>query len=185
MSNALPGHLIRGACPWRAPSRFAHDAPSGAFSFGVPREVSLSLRRRLVALALVVPLLLAVAAPVAGGSLGHLTPAPKALNFGKVEVNTASDSTSLWIYNSSKASVFLDAWGFAGPDDDDFDTVPFSAPIACVNYEIIPLAPGESCVWYIYFYPDETGGHQATFWNLWTDFARDFSVSANVRGTAY
>jgi hypothetical protein len=188
MINGLPGHLPRGACRWAIPSRFVQVAPPGAFPW-VAREVSLSLRRRLIALILVFPLALAIAAPVAArGGLGDLTPAPKTINFGKVPVYSSSDFMSLWIYNSSKASVYLLDWGFGGRDSDDFNySVSEGGYNDCVYYqdfETLTLAPGESCVWYLYFAPGEAGGHSATFWNLWYDGARSFTPTANLKGSA-
>jgi hypothetical protein len=85
------------------PSRFAHDAPAGAFSFGVPREVS-----------------------------------------------PCRYTECLYYFAAS-----------------------------------IPLAPGESCVWYLFFRAGEAGGHTATFGNLWNDGTRDFTPIANVKGSAF
>jgi hypothetical protein len=147
-----------------------------------------SVRRRLVALVLVIPLLLAAAVPVAAkGSLGTLTPAPKTINFGKVPVSVDSDLLSLWIYNSSKASVWLLDWGFEGRDADDFNYYAFGGNTECLYYfaASIPLAPGESCVWYLFFRAGEAGGHTATFGNLWNDGTRDFTPIANVKGSAF
>lgn len=137
-----------------------------------------------LSIAMVSALILVSAAPVsAKANLGSVIAAPKSINFGQWPAN--DDYVSVWMYNNTKAALYLYDYSFEGKDSDDFqwDT---GTPNDCYWYYTYwePLYPGESCGWLLYFSPDELGAHNATFWNYWWDGARDYYSWVGLKGFA-
>lgn len=145
------------------------------------------LSRLALILAVLTALVLASTLPVSAGkaNLGSVIAAPKSINFGQVPVYSDSDSTTVWMFNNTKAFLYLNDYWFAGKDEDDFNFTDAYNDCYYIYYYGEPLAPGESCSWMLYMYADESGGHNASLVNEWWDGARYFYSSVGLRGYAF
>jgi hypothetical protein len=144
--------------------------------------------RLAVMVALLTTLVLVSAAPVSAGNgnLGKVYAVPKSLNFGQVAVYQQSDGMTVWMYNNTKASLWLVDWRFDGNDPNDFSG-DLGTPNDCywLGFYQVPLEPGQSCGWVLSFTPGDAGKRSAYLRNVWYDGARFFLSTVNLRGWGY